>query len=197
MNNPSNQTVGTSAKAQTLHLSRMSILVVDDNDFVLKLVTSILKGLEVGRIMTATDVLDAQNLVQLSASLAEDGRHPEIDIIISELFLKSGSGVDLLKWVRQHKRDRTRFMPFIMMGGFTEPKHIRYARDNGANEFLAKPFSVNTIASRLISVIDKPRPFVKTDKYFGPDRRRQEMLPPGQERRKSDSGLVEVINERD
>jgi hypothetical protein len=50
---------------------------------------------------------------------------------------------------------------------------VRLARDAGVNEFLAKPVSVKAILTRLISVIEHPRPFVRTKTYFGPCRRRR------------------------
>jgi DNA-binding response OmpR family regulator len=60
-----------------------------------------------------------------------------------------------------------------MLTGYTRVDHVRQARDAGVNEFLAKPVSVKAILSRLISVIEHPRPFVRTKSYFGPCRRRR------------------------
>ena len=50
---------------------------------------------------------------------------------------------------------------------------MRQARDAGVNEFLAKPVSVKAVMSRLVSVIEHPRPYVRTKAYFGPCRRRR------------------------
>jgi len=50
---------------------------------------------------------------------------------------------------------------------------VRQARDAGTNEFLAKPVSANAILTRLLAVIEHPRPFVRTKVYFGPCRRRR------------------------
>jgi two-component system chemotaxis response regulator CheY len=46
------------------------------------------------------------------------------------------------------------------------------ARDAGVNEFVVKPISVKSLYSRIDSLIHRLRDFVKTGKYFGPDRRR-------------------------
>ena len=54
-------------------------------------------------------------------------------------------------------------------------------------EFVAKPYSVNTIYERICSVIENPRPFVKSEEFFGPDRRRQEKDYKKDERREKDS----------
>ncbi len=193
----SNEVVGTQAKAQTLNLASLSVLVIDDNDYSMSLMTSVLKALEVGRILTARSVVEGINLLQLSAALAEDGRHPEIDIVIAEMVTSSGYGVEVLQWLRTNQREKMRFLPFIMMSGYADRKHVERSRDHGANEFLSKPFSVNSIALRLISVIDRPRPFVKSPTYFGPDRRRRDVSYLGQERRLNNRKNVEIIRERD
>ncbi len=65
------------------------------------------------------------------------------------------------------------FVPVIMLTGHTHIDHVRQARDAGVNEFLAKPVSVKAIMTRLISVIEHPRPYVRTKAYFGPCRRRR------------------------
>jgi DNA-binding response OmpR family regulator len=65
------------------------------------------------------------------------------------------------------------FVPIIMLTGYTSLERVRQARDAGINEFLAKPVSVKAILSRLTSVIEHPRSFVRTKMYFGPCRRRR------------------------
>ena len=57
------------------------------------------------------------------------------------------------------------------------------ARDAGTNEFLVKPVSINAMMSRLVAVIEKPRPYVRTSVYFGPCRRRRGDEYNGLERR--------------
>lgn len=57
------------------------------------------------------------------------------------------------------------------------------ARDAGVNEFIAKPVSVKTMMSRLSAVIEHPHPFVRTNGYFGPCRRRRVEEHTGEERR--------------
>jgi hypothetical protein len=63
-------------------------------------------------------------------------------------------------------------------------------------EFLAKPFSVTMLAQKLQTVIERPRQFVHTASYFGPDRRRRSEAYKGQERRvlTDKSPSVEVVN---
>ena len=63
-------------------------------------------------------------------------------------------------------------MPFIMISGAADQHNVHDARDAGANEFVAKPFTIGSVFGRIQAVIDRPRQFVATRNYFGPDRRR-------------------------
>ena len=83
------------------------------------------------------------------------------------------SGIDFLKWIRNHQSDGIRFMPFIMLTAYSDHTRVMAARDAGANEVLAKPVSVHNLVRRLLFVIETPRPFVSCPTYFGPDRRRK------------------------
>jgi DNA-binding NtrC family response regulator len=59
-----------------------------------------------------------------------------------------------------------------MITGHTEMDRVTAARDAGVTEFLAKPISAKGLYQRIVSVVANPRPFIKTNNYFGPDRRR-------------------------
>ncbi len=57
------------------------------------------------------------------------------------------------------------------------------ARDAGVNEFLAKPICAAGLYGKIRSVMERPRPFVHSDDFFGPDRRRKRSAFIGTERR--------------
>jgi hypothetical protein len=60
-----------------------------------------------------------------------------------------------------------------MMTGHSAVVRVMEARDAGVTEFIAKPLSAKTLLNRLNSVLYQPRAFVRTQTYFGPDRRRR------------------------
>ncbi len=74
-------------------------------------------------------------------------------------------------------------LPIIMLTANSEPEYVVEARDRGVTEFLAKPFTVDSLYRRLVSVIARPRPFVNAEQYFGPDRRRRQVPHGGRNRR--------------
>jgi DNA-binding response OmpR family regulator len=81
-----------------------------------------------------------------------------------------------------------------MVTGYADRDKVAAARDMGVTEMLAKPFSVTSLAQRLLQVIDRPRQFVHTHDYFGPDRRRQNLGPSdGAERRTMPEEEIEVV----
>jgi hypothetical protein len=75
---------------------------------------------------------------------------------------------------------------------------VERARDAGAHAVLAKPMSLKSLYSRITMILQERRPFIETDEYFGPDRRRRDLLFDGPNRRKgggarSGSGLGEGL----
>jgi two-component system chemotaxis response regulator CheY len=60
------------------------------------------------------------------------------------------------------------------MTGHSEKSRVTEARDAGVTEFVVKPITAKAILVRINAVIFHPRPFVKSEGYFGPDRRRTE-----------------------
>ena len=75
------------------------------------------------------------------------------------------------------------FVPIVMLTGHTELVKVIEARDSGVHEFLAKPISARSLYARIRIIIEKPREFIKTKSYFGPDRRRNDAEYKGSVRR--------------
>jgi CheY-like chemotaxis protein len=142
---------------------RLKILVVDDNAHMRKLVVTILQAFGAIQIFEACDGDRAWRLL----------RDANPDVVILDWAMDGMSGLEFAKLVRTSAQTPNPFVPVIMLTGHTHIDHVRQARDAGVNEFLAKPVSVKAILTRLISVIEHPRPYVRTKSYFGPCRRRR------------------------
>src|SRR5690606_21328283 len=94
------------------------------------------------------------------------------------------NGIEFTDEIRNNAQSPNRMAPVILVTGYSALTRVAQARDVGVTEFLVKPFSANDLAKRLAYVINKPRDFIDSAQYFGPDRRRREMpLPGGQDRR--------------
>ena len=160
----------------TATLDGPTILVVDDNQHMRKLIMEILRAIGVRDALEASDGAEALNAM----------RSRRIDLVITDIAMQPIDGVDFVRLLRNSNDSPNPHVPVIMITGHATPAKVAEARDAGVNEFLAKPVTAKGVLDRLQRVIDKPRPFVRTDDYFGPDRRRR--ADPGYKgpRRRSD-----------
>jgi CheY-like chemotaxis protein len=142
---------------------RLKILVVDDNAHMRKLVTTILQAFGVIQIYEADSGERAWSVL----------RESNPDVIVLDWVMEGMNGLELMQMIRTNPTAPNPFVPVIMLTGHTSLDHVIQARDAGVNEFIAKPVSVKTMMSRLVSVIESPRPYVRTTGYFGPCRRRR------------------------
>ena len=176
----------------TYNLSGVTLLVVDDNPSMRSLVVLILRRLG------ATNILQASNAKEAMAMVKAE----KPDLMIIDYLLDEMDGITVIDAVRNSEESPNPFLPIMMMTGFAEPHVVFRARDAGVNEFVAKPVSVESLASRITLMIDKARPFVRSKEYFGPDRRRRVMEGPDTPRRRKDDaekaeeedGALEIVD---
>lgn len=162
-------------------LDRFPILLVEDNSYIRQTIEDLLRSFRIGRIATAVNGEDAIAYLKDMKRV----QNPGPDIIISDMIMSPINGLLLLRWVRTSKESPNRFVPYIMLSGAADREYVASARDLGTSEFLAKPFSVNSVFTHLAQVIERPRPVIATQKYFGPCRRRnRDAGPPGGEERR-------------
>ncbi|MCB1783724.1 MAG: response regulator [Alphaproteobacteria bacterium] len=160
------------------------------------LLASMLRTFGVGDVLVCGGAKEAINLLTITQARRKANDIRGIDMILTDWLMPDGSGVELIEWVRNHKEDDIKFLPIILVSGYTTEKVVKTARDKGANESLVKPISGEKLAHRIISVIDKPRPFIKTATFFGPDRRRKTENFKGNDKRKIKSEEIKVYHEQ-
>lgn len=179
-----------------INLERLSILFVDDSPFIRSLVVNAFKVIGVGHVLTVEDGGAAIELLQKIKNDPLKVGVQTIDLIVSNWDMAPVDGIMLLRWLRRHKDSTNRFLPFMMLTAYTEKKRVEEARDLGAHEVLAKPFTIGTLADKMVQTINRSRQFVHTKDYFGPDRRRQQLRQDAPERRlRTDkSSDVEIIH---
>jgi len=150
-----------------LDLSRVSVLVVDDNAHMRRIVKEILRSLGVTAITEAQDGADALKAMR--------GMPP--DLVIADMDMRPLDGLEFTRMVRTSDDSPDPFVPIIMLTGHTEAYKVALARDAGVNEFLAKPISVKALFLRIRFVVERPRAHVRARSYAGPDRRRRSKDP--------------------
>ncbi|MBO6782861.1 MAG: response regulator [Alphaproteobacteria bacterium] len=164
-------------------LENLRILIVDDNSHIRQLLRTILNAVGIRNIDISDDgVAGFEAFCRL-----------EYDIVFTDYQMEPISGIDLTDLIRTSKKSPNPYVPVIMISAYSDETRVQEARDHGVTEFLAKPFTVERLMERLEKVIEEPRPFVRTETYFGPDRRRkQDPNYTGPERRQSELESVDL-----
>ena len=145
------------------NFKKVKILLVDDMQPMLTLTASLLK------------IFGFDNVV-----LAHDGEEGFVkfcehnpDLVISDWLMEPYDGTELVKRIRTDPNSPNKFVPIIMMTGYSHKIRVEHARDSGVTEFLVKPFRAKDLYARIEQLIEKPRRFVDAEQFFGPDRRRK------------------------
>lgn len=180
------------------NFERFNILVAEDNWYLRSLLVQSLRALGVGQVHTADGGEEAIELLALAQRNPVKAGFSDVDIIYANWEMRPVDGLDILKWVRRNGDSLNPFVPFILVTAYPDREKVDLARDHGVSELLVKPFSVATIAERLLKVVERPRQFVHTPTYFGPDRRRRSSeAHDGDERRIIKESQIEIVYDYD
>jgi two-component system, chemotaxis family, chemotaxis protein CheY len=145
-----------------IDFNRLRFLVIDDNVHMRRILRTLLHS------FGARDVHEAED----GAAGLEAFTQYSPDIILADWAMPIFDGVELTQMIRQPGANANPYVPIIMLTGHSERTRVMSARDAGVTEFMVKPISANALYQRVLNVVVNPRPFIKTETYFGPDRRR-------------------------
>jgi DNA-binding response OmpR family regulator len=110
-----------------------------------------------------------------------------VDLVILEANLPDMTGADFIRWIRRENKEPLRFIPILVLSGYTQMRMISSVRDGGANIVVKKPVSAQMLFDRVGWIARTPRAYIETGDYVGPDRRFKEAVPPdGEYRREGD-----------
>ena len=142
-------------------LGALKVLLVDDNQHMRAIVATILKGVGIREVREARD--GAEGLQAL--------RDWPADIAIIDFRMEPIDGVEFTRMVRNSADSKNPYLPIIMMTGFADRPRVCEARDSGVTELVVKPVTARSVIDRVNAVVFHPRPFIRTEDYFGPRRR--------------------------
>lgn len=165
----------------------VTVLVVEDNQPMLELTKSLLLSFGTGHVVTAKN--------------GEEGYRKfcetNPDIVIADWMMQPMDGISFTRLVRNDPRSPNPYVPVILMTGFSEKRRVVQARDAGVTEFLVKPFTARDMYRRISQIVERPREFVKSEDFFGPDRRRTKRSDyEGPLRREEDASVPEMASRR-
>jgi DNA-binding response OmpR family regulator len=114
------------------------ILLAEDEPEVLRLMRRILEH-EGYEVLAAADVATARRLL----------RSGPVDLLLSDIDLPDGSGLELCRWTCS--RPALRATKVILSSGRLEPDLEQQALDAGAVAFIAKPFNLHQFTATIRS----------------------------------------------
>lgn len=161
----------------TIDLSDLTLLVIDDNQYMRQLIGLMLRAFNIGQILDASCAREAFD--QLRAIPA--------DCILCDWRMPGMSGIDFIRLLRTSPNSPRPDIPIILCTGHTDRRRIAIARDCGVSEILTKPLAPKALLHKIQAAVFRPRPFIVTPGYTGPCRRRRKNARyDGIERRKSE-----------
>ncbi|MDQ2081425.1 response regulator [Xanthobacteraceae bacterium Astr-EGSB] len=139
------------------------VLVVDDNQFMRKLVRNLLVNVGVKNVHEAGDGIAGLEAI----------RNLSPDVVVLDWEMPFLNGAELVRIVRSPGVFPIPDVPIIMLSGHGERWRVVEAARLGVNEYLRKPISARALLDRLVTILAKPRPMVQLGNYYGPEPRKQ------------------------
>jgi two-component system phosphate regulon response regulator OmpR len=131
-----------SSAADTAHL-----LVVDDDARLRELLQRYLTTNGGYRVSTAADAAEARALMKSIA----------FDLLIVDVMMPGESGIDLTRGVRAHSQ-----VPILMLTARGEAEHRIEGLENGADDYLPKPFEPRELVLRCNALLRRATPTARS-----------------------------------
>src|ERR1700722_12267363 len=157
----------------------LCVLVVDDNQYMRKMIRNLLVNCGIKDIYEAADGIAALDSIRTVAP----------DAVILDWEMPMLSGPELVRIVRSPGVFPMPDVPIIMLTGHCERWRVIEAVKLGVNEFLTKPVSAKSLYDRLVSITLQPRPIVQVGDYYGPEPRK--LVPDSDD---EDLALASAVN---
>ena len=118
----------------------MSILIVDDQKTMLRIINSLLRQIGFSNITEATGGQQAIDLV----------KDHTYGLILSDWNMDGVTGLDFLKTIRA-AGNKT---PFIMITAESKTENVIAAKQAGVNNYIIKPFNAATLKMKIEAVLN-------------------------------------------
>lgn len=153
----------TASKPEIERLLRsLGIVIVDDNQYMRRIVRNLLVGIGVKQVYEAADGMAGLEAIRAVAP----------DLVILDWELPLLNGPELVRIVRSPGVFPAPDVPIIMLSAYGERWRVVEAARLGVNEYLRKPVSAKALLDRMVSILVKPRPAVQVGDYYGPQPRK-------------------------
>jgi two-component system, chemotaxis family, chemotaxis protein CheY len=143
-------------------IQTLCVLVVEDNQYMRKMIRNLLVNCGIKDIYEAGDGIAALDTIRTVGP----------DVVILDWEMPLLNGAELVRIVRSPGVFPMPDVPIIMLSGYGERWRVVEAVRLGVNEYLIKPVSAKALYDRLVSITIQPRPAVQLGDYYGPEPRK-------------------------
>jgi len=143
-------------------IQSLCVLVVDDNQYMRKMVRNLLVNCGISKIYEASEGIAALDAIRTLAP----------DVVVLDWEMPLLTGAELVRIVRSPGVFPMPDVPIIMLSSYGERWRVVEAMRLGVNEFLIKPVSAKSLYDRLVSIVKHPRRAVRLGEYYGPEPRK-------------------------
>jgi CheY-like chemotaxis protein len=148
-------------------LQSLTVLIIDDNPFMRKMVRTLLMNIGVKDVHEAVDGITGLQAIRTVTP----------DLVLLDWEMPFLNGAELVRIVRSPGAFPVPDVPIIMLSGYGERWLVMDAVRLGVNEFLIKPVSAKALLDRITSILALPRPAVQLGDYYGPKPRNRGTRP--------------------
>ncbi|MDW8056243.1 MAG: response regulator transcription factor [Elusimicrobiota bacterium] len=121
-------------------MKKYKILVIDDDENILSLIT---------------DILEKEGFLVITSTNTEDGFKKAVnsqpDIIITDVSLPNIGGIELTRMLKSDKK--TKHIPVIMLTVLSSETDKVIGLEVGADDYITKPFSQKELVARIKSLL--------------------------------------------
>lgn len=134
-------------------------------------------------------------VVESNREAAEQMKARHFNMMLVEDTFPDLGGIDFCRFVRMQNAPIS-VAPIIYAMKDPSRETVVQARDAGVNKMVVMPFTTAGLLKNLDDILAHPKPFIRVTGFYGPDRRLQNGVYSGPERRKKQSGVFPVANQR-
>ena len=129
-------------------LNSLTILVIDDEPFIRKLIGRMLSQLGVKDVIEAEDGADGLEQIRQSRK--------NIDLVICDMQMPNIDGFEFVRQLRAAKHLPHPDMPVLILTGHSDADNLHDAVNLGIQGFLTKPVSKINLEKRITSALTSP-----------------------------------------
>ena len=120
--------------------SKLRVLIVDDNDYILNLIKMVITDLGVADSFFAKDAVEAMKMLEGTAG---------VNFIICDWNMPGITGLEFLRKIRSDGNK----IPFVMLTARSDEGSVVQAKELGVDAYLVKPFAPIQLEKKLRTLI--------------------------------------------